>query len=243
MSRMHFQQYFVEPQNVSQNTLVLDGDEFYHAIRVMRMQVGDFISLTDGQGHIYEGAISAIEKRSLTVDIQNILHNEGEPALQLVLAEAVSKGSGFDWVVEKGTEIGISVFQPILTERSVAKPEKIDRWQKKALAALKQCGRSKYPEVKQPVAFKECLNQYQNSLLFIAHESHRGAPVDDIRQAVADNQQVVLFIGPEGGFSKAEFDMAIQYDAIPLNLGSRRLRSETAALVAAIKLLEYAGDL
>ncbi len=243
MIRAHFQQFYVEPEHVHGNYFVLNGEEFSHAVKVLRKNKGDAISAVDGCGHLFEGVIQSIESGLLKVEILSKKLNAGEPDLFLTLVQAVPKGAGFDYVIEKGTEIGLSAFQPVMTARSIIEPgNRVDRWKKKALTAMKQCGRSRCPDIFAPVDFKEALVKYRQDLLMIAHESFTNDRADDAVRTF-QSKRVALFIGPEGGFTDQEFELALNTGALPMTLGPRRLRSDTAGLVGAIKILDAAGEL
>ncbi|MBN2410419.1 16S rRNA (uracil(1498)-N(3))-methyltransferase [candidate division KSB1 bacterium] len=243
MTRAHFQQFYVEPDHVHGNYFVLSGGEFSHAVKVLRKNKGDAISAVDGCGHLFEGVIQSIESGLLKVEILSKKLNAGEPNLFLTLVQAVPKGAGFDYVIEKGTEIGLSAFQPVITERSIIEPgNRIDRWKKKALTAMKQCGRSRCPDVYAPIEFKEALSRYRQDLLMIAHESYTNDQAD-YTVKISQAKRIALLIGPEGGFTEQEFKLALNNGAKPMTLGPRRLRSDTAGLVGAIKILDAAGEL
>ncbi len=241
--RSNFQQFYVKPENVRSDHFVIEGDEFKHATKVLRKQPGDVLTAVDGKGRLYSGVILNVEKNQLSVSLQDVADNVGEPGLKLTLAHAVPKGSHFDWVVEKGTEIGVSAFLPINTRRSIAHPEsRLTRYQLKALTAMKQCGRSCWPIVYEPVAFAELFKRPAYDKIFIAHEqfaSQNSLEHHDLRNV----SQVLVCIGPEGGFTDDEFELALNSGSVPLGLGPRRLRSETAALVACMRILSWAGEL
>ncbi len=240
----HFDQFYVNPQKVGSETFALDGEEFIHSARVLRKRVGDWLAAVDGLGHRYQGPIVEIGKDCLVVAIEKRETDPGEPKLRLTLAQAVLKGGHFDWLVEKGTEIGIAVFQPIITERSIVNPTgRLHRWQQKALAAMKQCGRSRCPQVLPPVPFAEALKTAQTQIAFVAHEGLEPVGPTNLVNIAARKHQAVLYVGPEGGFTEEEVQLAIDAGAKPLSLGVRRLRSETAGIVGTIKLLSAAGEL
>jgi 16S rRNA (uracil1498-N3)-methyltransferase len=239
----HFEQYFVDPAHVSATSFFLQGSEFDHAAKVKRKRVGEKLAAVDGAGNKYTGIIKSIGKNQLVVEIDHLDKDAGEPKLQLVIAQAVPKGPQFDLVIEKGTEIGVSVFQPILTEYSIVNPAgRLERWQQKALAAMKQCGRSRCPQILPPVNLAEAFSRYADCTSFIVHP-FAGYDAAAAPERVASGRNIVLYVGPEGGFTDVEFALAIKEGIVPLSLGVRRLRSETAGLAAAVQVLTWAGEL
>jgi len=243
LTRAHFQHFYVQPENIYGNFFILNGEEFMHAVKVLRKNKGDSISAVDGCGNLFAGTIHSIENNLLKVEILNKKKNVGEPELFLTLAQAVPKGSGFDFVIEKGTEIGLSAFQPIITSRSIVNADsRILRWKKKSLTAMKQCGRSRCPDILESLDFEETLRKYQRDVLIIAHERYTNAQVEYLSK-ISIARRTTLFVGPEGGFTEDEFQLALNYGALPMNLGPRRLRSETAGLVSVIKILDAAQEL
>lgn len=240
MTRADVEQFYVQPEHVFDDHFLLVHEELNHAVRVLRKSPGDSLEAVDGHGNAYSGAILSISKSEMKVAITHHSKNLGEPTVHLTLAQAVPKGSHFDMVIEKGTEIGINTFQPIITQRSIADPSsRIDRWRKKALAAMKQCGRSYCPEILPPIRFEIYLEQVDTEAIFIAHEHFSDSDLPETLTA----KSCTLFIGPEGGFTDDEVNTALSSKAIPLQLGQRRLRSETAGLVGAIKLLTLFDEL
>lgn len=238
-----FQHFYVPPEQISADSFVLTGDEYKHAVKVLRKKKGDKIAAIDGCGGWYAGVIRHIGNNSVVVSIDLVEKGIGEPRVHLTIVQAIAKGATFDLMVEKGTEIGVSVFQPILTQRCIVDPtSRIERWRHKALAATKQCGRSRCPEIKAPEGFAHLLARNKFDLFFIAHEK-MAAAANFPAEAVRNAQTVAVCIGPEGGFTEAEIRMAIDFGLIPLHFGERRLRSETAALVAATKIMGAAGEL
>jgi len=239
----HLEQFYVRPENVAEETFILDGSEYTHAVRVLRKQSGDWLVAVDGAGHRYGGPITAIERHFLRVAVRTREEESGEPRLRVVLAQAVPKGGAFDWIVEKGTEIGIAEFQPMQTGRSVAAPQgREGRWLDKARAAMKQCGRSRCPVIHPLCSWQEVLSRHGHLPVFLAHPSHQSDEVAR-RGILHQAGRILLLVGPEGGFTDAEIEAAKSLRAQELSLGSRRLRSETAGLVAAVRLLAEAGDL
>lgn len=242
MKHTDFQHFYVNPANVQGRRLRIDGDEFHHAVKVLRRREGEVLIAVDGQGALYSGVIESIEKDALLLRILAKEVEVGEPRLKLTLALSPLKGDHFDLAVEKGTELGVTVFQPIVCERSIAGVEpRLSRWHHKALTAMKQCGRSRCPTVNRAVAFDDFFAEPFEFVL-IAHED-ADTPIsayrDNLRSAVA----AAVLIGPEGGFSDREFHLAVERGAKPLSLGNRRLRSETAALAAAVQVMSTAGEL
>ncbi|NIA31270.1 MAG: RsmE family RNA methyltransferase [Actinobacteria bacterium] len=240
----HHYQFYVSPERVGKNVFFLSGEEFHHAVKVLRKKVGDSLAAADGLGNCYEGRIKDISSLQLKVRIDSKTRNTGEPELFLTLAQAVPKGSHFDWVVEKGTEIGVSAFQPLLSKYSLVDPSsRIERWRHKALSAMKQCGRSRCPEILPPVEFARILEEAFNIPAFIAYESFQEDFELDFAALLKSYARAIIFIGPEGGFNQNEIDLAVENGVHPISLGSRRLRSETAGIVAAVKILSASGDL
>ena len=240
----HIQFFYVAPEDVGPERFVLRAGEYAHAVRVLRRQVGDHLIAVDGCGRRYTGPVVAVGERSLTVAIEEAVAEAGEPRLRLTLAQGIPKGGHFDWVVEKGTEIGVSIFQPMITVHTVAAPRgREERWQEKARAAMKQCGRCRAPLVLPVTGLAPVLTAARGQAIFIAWEEAEDAATEaGLTAALAGQTEATLLIGPEGGFTPEEVAMACAAGARVMSLGSRRLRSETAALVGAVRLLDAAGE-
>ncbi len=244
--------FYVRPEDVFEDSLTLLKDESHHLIHVHRKKIGDFFAAVDGNGTVYECQIQEVVKDRLKARIIKKRRNLGEPIFRLTLAVAVLKGGRFDFVVEKGTEIGVSRFVPVLSSRVIGSEhsDKPRRWQRIALAAMKQSGRSCLPGLELPVLFERvCENASDYDLKLIAHEKYHGQNLNTIFKNIVQKRDLdfmksgILLIGPEGGFTDEEVDFAAECGFTAFTLGSRRLRSETAALIGAALILDRMGEL
>lgn len=246
----HREIFYTEPENISSQLLEIKGDEFKHLIRVMRKQERDVIDVVDGQGNAYTVVISKITKQSAQCEIQKRTRFVGEPNFHLTLAQAIPKGNRFDWVVEKGTEIGVIAFTPLLCENSIIEDasSRRARWKKIAIAAMKQSARSVLPEITPAQTIHDVIRK--TGLTQVGFIAEGGDGAKNLSQIVSQHQQklqqsksAIILIGPEGGFSKTEIQLAIGGGYHRFSLGPRRLRSETAGIVASAILMELMGEL
>jgi 16S rRNA (uracil1498-N3)-methyltransferase len=232
-------EYFYTPlDHITARQLTIDGDEFSHLTHVMRKKAGDAIRVVDGIGTTYDATIAEITKRSALCTILSHHRRLHEPDIDVTLAVALLKNaSNFDFLVEKTTELGVNAIIPLLTERTIPRHAKKDRWQKLALAAMKQSGRCVLPSVASLTSFKDFLAVTKTaSLRLIPHERVESPSITQTLQRGGDSS-IVVCIGPEGGFSDEEIDSAIRTGFTPISLGTRRLRTETAAIVAVASVL------
>jgi len=235
--------FYVLPSDVRENTLTLRDTESHHLTHVMRRKEDDLFWATDGRGYTYECRISAIARQRTEAVILQRLAGQGEPDFHLSLAVAIPKKSKFEWIVEKGTEVGVSSFIPLLSERTLAHPQslKAARLEKIAVAAMKQCKRATLPSIEQPQSFSDfCEGVTGEPLKLIAHEKETRASLASIAEGASSRKTIeaaVLCVGPEGGFTDTEIRHAGACGFHTIGLGPRRLRTETAALVAAVLVL------
>lgn len=229
--------FYTPPHLITRTQVTIEGEEFAHLTHVMRKRIGDVIVVVDGKGSAYEVVIDAIAKDRALCTIETHQEMAREPRIDVTLAVGLLKNSShFDFLVEKATEIGVNTIVPLLTERAIPRHARIDRWQKIALAAMKQSGRCVLPKVRPLVSFAEVLASTQsNGLRLIPHEKIDTRQMGDV--VSSDNSSVFICIGPEGGFTDNEVDEAVRSGFVPVSLGERRLRTETAAIVAASAVL------
>ncbi len=233
--------FYTSPEQIQGDTLSIAGAEFSHLTHVMRKKPGDIIGVVDGSGNSYVVKIREIVRRAAMCVIQSHAVRPGEPVVRLHLGVGILKNSSrFDYLVEKATEIGVETITPLLTQRTIPQHAKTDRWQKLALAAMKQSGRSVLPRVGELATLRDFLAVAPaDSLRLMPHpEGKVGLPPG--RPAV---NQIVACIGPEGGFTEEEVGMAGEAGFRAVSLGPLRLRTETAALVVAARLLVDDGTL
>lgn len=230
---MSLEYFYSPPRLISRDHLIIEGDEFAHLTHVMRKRVDDRIRVVDGQGNIYEAIITDVSRHTARCTITGQVDNVGEPARRVVLGAGLLKNSSrFDVLVEKTTEIGVASIVPLLSARSIPHHAKTERWQKLALAAMKQSGRSVLPSISPPATLDEFLrSQPAGALRLICHETQGLPPIHHIVQARAP-VHISICIGPEGGFTEQEISVATAAGFIAVTLGPRRLRTETAAIVA-----------
>jgi 16S rRNA (uracil1498-N3)-methyltransferase len=228
--------FYARPESVTPPTLTIAGEEFSHMTHVMRMREGDAIRVVDGIGNSYEALITSITRESALCTITSATRRLHEPARSLTLGAGMLKNpSRFDYLVEKAVEIGVARIVPIITERTIPRSAKTERWQKLCVAAMKQSGRCVLPEVLKPVPFAEFIaTAGKDALKFIPHGQ---AETLLIPGGAGGSGPAVVCIGPEGGFSESEVAAAVAAGFIPVSLGARRLRTETAALVACAGVL------
>jgi 16S rRNA (uracil1498-N3)-methyltransferase len=225
--------YFIT--NELSQPLIIRGDEHHHLSRVLRLGVGDIVLVGDGRGDVVEAVIEAIDHGATRCRVLAVHARYNEPPVAITLLQGALKNpSKMDWVVEKGTELGMSSFVPLLSEHTVAQSVKTGRLRKLAEAATKQCLRGRIPDICDPLSFTEAVEVYASARVLMFHES---APLDATIETLAlDERPLAVFIGPEGGFSEPEVDLLRSRGADILSLGPRRLRGETAALAVLARL-------
>jgi len=203
------------------------GDEFHHAIRVVRARAGEEIELFDASGKMARGTIEAIEGNYATVRIDKELPSR-ESKLDVHLAMAIIQLEKFELVLQKATELGVRSIIPLITDRLELRKErfagKMERWQKIVFEAVKQSGRSVAPRLEEPQPFATVVARDGAKLFFDADETPSTWP--------ASLSAVTVFIGPEGGWTHDEVTLARSHGCVFARLGPRRLRAETAAIVA-----------
>lgn len=229
--------FYTPPQLITVHELTIDGDEFVHLTQVMRKRPGDAIRVVNGAGTAYDATIAEISKRTARCEITATHPRLHEPEIDVTLGVAILKNaSKFDFLVEKVTELGVNTIVPLTTERTIPRHAKTDRWQKLALAAMKQSGRCVLPTVKSLTSFEDFITSAsQHDIKLIPHEKS-GNPLTATIQT-GTLHSVRLCIGPEGGFSDREIALAQEKGFLPVSLGPTRLRTETAAIAAMALIL------
>ena len=202
---------------------------------VLRLKQGEEIVLFDGAGTEATAEIVSIAKRSVELRILEKRSTQPESQRTIILGTAVPKGDRFRWLVEKATELGVTRLVPLITERSVVEPGsgKLEKMQQTVIAACKQCGRNRLMEIAPLQSLDEFLSAAgELCARLIAHPSGMSCPhvLDESMPPRAEPQSVVLAIGPEGGFTRAEIELAKSRGWHVVDLGPRILRVETAAL-------------
>ncbi len=231
--------FYTDPEKISKDSLTIDGEEAKHILAVLRYGPGDDITVVDGRGTKYKASIVKTSRSSLEAKIISRTHMENEPGCHVTLAQAICRQEKMDFLVEKATEIGVSSIIPILTERSLVKvsgtsknSRKIDRWRRIAIAAMKQSLRSVLPEIQDVTRFEDLLASFgRYDLCLIASLGRKSMSLAECKQLQKGLSSVLLIVGPEAGFTDGELLKAESLRAIPVSLGARRLRSETAGIV------------
>jgi 16S rRNA (uracil1498-N3)-methyltransferase len=225
--------FYVPPDHVHGDYLELEGDEVVHLSHVMRKKPGESIIVVDGAGCAYRVLIETIDRRTARCRIDARQPRFHEPALQLTVGIALLKHpAAMDYAVEKLTEIGVGSIMPMVTARTITRHARTERWQKLALAAMKQSGRCVLPIVAETAGFADIIgNCAPADARLIPHEAVRSPHIAD--SITGGEKSAAILIGPEGGFTDAEISEARQAGFEPVSLGERRLRAETAAVVAA----------
>jgi len=246
----HRDYFYTEPTNISEGILEIKGQELKHLSRVLRKKVRDIIEVVDGQGNLYTAILTKINKETAQAEIQKKARYIAEPNFKLTLAHAIPKRKRFDLVIEKGTEIGVSIFIPLLCKNSNVNEvsSRLNRWKKIAIAAMKQSARSVLPEITAPQTIQDILrNQGLLKLGLIADMGKNAKSlstiISELKQKSAPIKSATMLIGPEGGFSQNEIKLAIENGFHRFSLGPRRLRTETAGIAASAILMELVGEM
>ncbi len=225
--------FFVAP--FGGDTAILTGQEAHHIARVLRMRMGEELTLCDGAGTDYSCRILSVSDGEVRAEVLYRRPTASEPTTAVTLYQGLPKSEKMELIVQKCVEIGVTRVVPVSMARSIVKlnaaegAKKVARWQKIAASAAEQSGRGIVPEVAEPLSFKQLLQavEYENTVTFY---EGGGAPLSELVRA--DTRQISLVIGPEGGFEEKEIEHLKAVGAHVATLGPRILRCETAPLVA-----------
>jgi len=241
---------YVDAPLAAGTRVTLEGGAASHVARVLRLRVGEALTVFNGSGGEYAASIEQVHGGRVAVTIGEPRAVERESPLTLTLAQGVSRGERMDLVVQKATELGVSGIVPLFTERSVVRlgaqqaERKLNHWRAIAIAACEQSGRNRLPNVAPPVSLGDFLR---------AGDAGRSAPharlllspaaALRIAEAPRPAEGITVLIGPEGGLTDAEQEAAVATGFTPVRLGPRVLRTETAAIAALTFLQCEFGDL
>ncbi|HET6629098.1 MAG TPA: 16S rRNA (uracil(1498)-N(3))-methyltransferase [Woeseiaceae bacterium] len=227
-------------------SLVLDPERSHYVSRVLRLRAGDELVLFDGSGHEHPGSVSNASRKGVTVSVGAARERGLESPLAVRLIQGLARGDRMDFVVQKATELGVQRITPVITEFSVvrlaaAKADKrVEHWQKIAQGACEQCGRNTVPGIDPPQPLTAVLDARPHGSTRVVLHPGAGDPLPALR---IHDGRIELLIGPEGGLSSGELDMATTAGYLACSLGPRILRTETAAMAALAVLQARYGDL
>lgn len=237
--------FFVEPENIKNNIITLYGDDAGHISRVLRSKAGEMLTVCDGTGNDYEAEIIDINEKEVRLEIKEKYFTHSEPSVKITLYQGLPKGDKMELIIQKCVELGVCRIVPVNTERCIVKIDKnkenkkIDRWQKISESAAKQSGRGIVPEISNVMNFKEAVNdalKLDGAIIPYELEQDKGLKkfLDGYKGTTMG-----IFIGPEGGFAAEEIEKALSNGIMPITLGKRILRTETAGMTAVANTLFF----
>lgn len=235
--------YLPQPPETDQEQALPDA-LFRHAVQVLRLREGDALTLFDGQGREYPAALTMVARREARMRVGAAQVVNRESALPVTLLQAVGKGERMDWAVQKATELGVGRIVPVISERCNVQlddtrwEKKQAHWQAVIIAACEQCGRNRLPQLDPPLAFDAALAA-ETAALRLLFDPEAGRGFADLPPPAS----VALLVGPEGGFSAAENQRAVQAGFTALRIGPRLLRMETAAATVVAAVQTRWGDM
>lgn len=245
--------FFIPPDWIGQERVVIKGKLVHQLRDVLRLRGGDHIAVLDDSGWEYEVALARVT-REYVAGVICEKRAAAEPGTRITLYQALLKSSKFEFILQKCTELGISGFVPVICERCIAghpRNKRVERWRRIIIEAAEQSQRGKLPSLEPALLFKQaCQSAMGFSVLAWEGEKVSGLRTalrrEIYRQRIISEKNslsVNLFIGPEGGFSPFEVEFARGCGILPISLGSRVVRAETAGLVAATAILYECRDL
>jgi 16S rRNA (uracil1498-N3)-methyltransferase len=243
--------FFVPESFLINNEALIEGDDYKHISRVLRLKIGDKIGINNCTGKEFIGEIASIDKKYVHVNLLNEVSINNESGLKIYLFQGLPKSSKMDLIVQKATELGVCEITPIITQRVVVKSElsefkKQGRWNRIILEACKQCKRSIIPEVNPPIEFEELLKRLTNmDIIIVPYEEENNFGIKSLVQQIRTGEikKAAIIIGPEGGFEPIEIEKLKACRAFIVTLGPRILRTETAGFVCTSLLQYELGDL
>ena len=236
--------FFVPRDSVKGGVISVTGEEAHHIADVMRLKVKDKVVTFDGTGKEYIGVIKEVGKKSIVIDVTDTREAPKTLAPRVTLIQAIPKREKIEYLIEKATELGVDSIVPVFTERTIPnwdeekRASHVIRWRKIAREASKQCGRLDIPKVPEIAQFSNIIKDEKLSgLKLIAALADDTEP---IRRALKDfkGDQIIIAIGPEGDFTPDEVKSAVGRGFIPVSLGFRVLKSDTAGLFA-LSAIDY----
>jgi 16S rRNA (uracil1498-N3)-methyltransferase len=244
--------FFAPSLDPGDEAVTLPRDEAEHLTRVLRLGVGDTVSVFDGRGHEFVARVIRADRRDARVQIVSRMDGAAaEPGVALTLVQAVLKGEKMDDIVRDAVMLGVTAVQPLVTTRAettvaaLTRGARPDRWRRVALASVKQSGRAVLPEIRQPLTLQTFLDEPPPALTLMLVEpgANAGAgPISELR-GLPTPQDAAILVGPEGGWIEEEWTAARERGARLVTLGRRTLRAD-AAPIAAISVLQFLwGDL
>ncbi len=241
--------FFVMPEKVSGDIITIDTDDVLHIKKVLRLKLGDEITVSDSKNTDYKAEIFDITENSVLCKIIGSKQNDTEPNISVTLYQALPKASKMEYIIQKTTELGIIRIVPCRLSRCVVRLDekdavkKRDRWQKIADEAAKQSGRGVIPKIENVMSFKEAVFDMKNSdLCFVPYESEEDTR---LKKVLTSKSAVTIsfMIGPEGGFSPEEVKVLQDNNIQLVTLGKRILRTETAAMATLSMVMYEIGDI
>lgn len=241
---------FVKPDRLGTDRAIVSGQALHHMKHVLKLKPGDELMVFDGCGREAVGVLEIFQGETAVVRVVRDADRSTESSLELTLAPCLSKGKKLDTVVEKAVELGVDRICVVTSERSVvhldddAAMTRVARWRRVAVAAAEQSGRTQMPIVERIRTLEEFCAAKPKDTLGLMFTANAGPdPAATLRQRYPDTRKVITLVGPEGGFSDAEIASATSHGFIPVGLGPRVLRTETAGIVAAAVCQHLWGDL
>ncbi|MBU1172490.1 MAG: 16S rRNA (uracil(1498)-N(3))-methyltransferase [Proteobacteria bacterium] len=239
----------IDQKQLCGTTTTLTGQDARHLKDVLRLDPGDEVCLIDGKGHEYMAHVTDMQAGAITLTILEELTGTAEPPIQITMAQAFLKDKKMDVLIRQLTELGLYRWLPFQASRSVPRPDKkrlaarMERWEKIAQESLKQCNRSRLPEISECLSFSDVLAKAQSSDLKIMFWEKSKEPLCFDPELKKSIQSIFIILGPEGGFTDKEAEAAIGNGFITASLGPRILKAETASLSACTLIQYLFGDM
>jgi 16S rRNA (uracil1498-N3)-methyltransferase len=241
---------FVAPEHLNADRAVLTGSGYHHLRHVLRFKPGQELIVFDGAGRECFGVLELFQGETAVVRILGDAGRSTESALDLTIAPCLAKGKKIDLVVEKAIELGADRVCVVTSERSVGRLDpaqaldRVERWRRIAKSAAEQSGRTVMPVIERIRTFEDFVAQKPADVLGLVFAiGAEQTPASTLRESNPDVSRVIAMIGPEGGFSDEEIEYAERHGFVPVGLGPRVLRTETAAIVASALCQHLWGDL
>ena len=239
-------QFFVEDTQVGKDTVTIEGNDVNHIKNVLRMKRGERVRISSTSGKNYFGRIAEFSGETVLVALAEECAPDTELPSRIYLFQGLPKSDKMELIIQKAVELGVYEIIPVAMKNCVVKLDekkaaaKTARWQEIAKSAAKQSKRSIIPKVEHPVSYQEALAAAAElDVVLVPYENERGmAATREVMEAIVPGQSVGIFIGPEGGFSDGEIELAREHDMRLISLGGRILRTETAGL-ATLSVLMY----